>query len=295
MGQSDVVPVSTGGSALKTGKPSIGAILIDARRLMAEEAEQIMRLQREQGLPFGDAALRLGLLTQADIDFALSRQFEYSYLLRGQSAVAEEIIAAYAPFSKQVEALRAVRTQLMLRWFDTDPTHRSLAIVSSERKEGRSFIAANLAVVFSQLGERTLLIDADLRNPRQHHLFGIENRSGLSAILSGRGGLETIHRVPALLDLSVLPAGAAPPNPSELLARPLFRQLLHDLSKEYGVILLDTSAAGETSDALTVSMCAGAAAIVVRKNAARVWKVRGVADGAGKGSANLVGTVLNDY
>ena len=295
MGQSDVIPAPAGGGALATAKRSIGAILIDAGRLKAEQAEQILRLQREEGLSFGDAALRLGLLARADIDFALSRQFEYSYLLRGQSAVSEELVAAYAPFTPQVEALRALRSQLMLRWFDTDPAHRALAIVSAERDEGRSFIAANLAVVFSQLGERTLLIDADMRDPSQHRLFGIDNRAGLSAILSGRAGEEVIRRVPSLLDLSVLPAGAAPPNPSELLARPLFRQLLQGLRKEYGIILLDTPAAGETPDALAASMCAGAALIVVRRNAARVWRVRGVADSAAQGSTTLVGTVLNDY
>lgn len=295
VGTSDVIAASTGGSAHATGKRSIGAILIDAGRLKVEDAERILRLQREREMLFGDAALRLKLLTQEDIDFALSRQFEYSYLLRGQSAVSEEVTAAYAPFTPQVEALRALRSQLMLRWFDTDPAHRALAIVSSESKEGRSYIAANLAVVFSQLGERTLLIDADMRNASQHRLFGIDNRTGLSTMLSGRAGVEAIHRIPLLRDLSVLPAGPLPPNPSELLARPLFRELLQGLAKEFGVILLDTSAAGETSDPLSVSIYAGAALIVVRKNAARVWRVRGVADGAAQGTSTLVGTVLNDY
>ncbi len=293
-GDSSVLPAA-GRIALEAGKRSIGAILIDAGLLKAEDAEVILRLQREKGLPFGDAAIQLGLLTQADIDFALSRQYAYPYLLRGQSQVSEELVAAYMPFTPQVEGLRALRAQLMLRWFDTDPAHRALAIVSAERGEGRSFIASNLAVVFSQLGERTLLIDADMRNPRQHHLFAVDNRSGLSAVLAGRGGVEAIHRVPGLLDLSVLPAGPKPPNPSELLARPLFRQLLHTLAKEFDVILLDTSAAGETTDALVSSVHAGSALIVVRRNTARVWHVRGIADSAVQTSTTIVGTVLNEH
>ena len=295
MGDSSVIPAATGGTAVVAENRSIGAILIDAGLLKAKDAEPILRLQREKGLSFGEAAIQLGLVARPDVDFALSRQFHYPYLRRGQSAISEDLIAAYAPFTQQVEALRALRGQLMLRWFDTDPSHRALAVVSSESKEGRSFIAANLAVVFSQLGERTLLIDADLRNPSQHRLFGIENRTGLSALLAGRGGREAIHRISSLLDLSVLPAGALPPNPSELLARPLFRQLLQGLAKEYAVILLDTPPAGATSDAMTVSMCAGSALIVVRKNAARAWKVRGIADGVAQRSTTLVGTVLNDY
>lgn len=295
MTHSKLISASNGDPAPKLGDRSIGATLIDAGRLKAEDAERILRVQREQGLRFGDAAIQLGLITQADIEFALSRQFDYPYLLRGQSAVSEELIAAYAPFTPQVEALRALRAQVMLRWFKTDPAHKALAIVSAERKEGRSFIAANLAVVFSQLGERTLLIDADMRNPCQHRQFGLDNRVGLSAMLSGRGGPEAIRRIPSLLDLSVLPAGAQPPNPSELLNRPLFSQLLQELATGFDVILLDTSSAGESADALTVSMWAGSALIVVRKNATRAWRVRGVADHALQNSCTLVGTVLNDF
>lgn len=295
MEQGEVIFAPAAGIALKRGDRSMGAILIDAGRLKAEDAGRILRVQREQGLRFGDAAIELGLITQADIEFALSRQFDYPYLLRGQSAVSEEVVAAYAPFAPQVETMRALRSQLMLRWFDTDVAHKALAIVSAERKEGRSFIAANLAVVFSQLGEHTLLIDADMRNPCQHQLFGLDNRAGLSAVLSGRGGPEAIQRIPSLRDLSVLPAGAQPPNPSELLGRPLFSQLLHELAKEFDLILLDTPAAAETADAQTVIMRAGCALMVVRKNASRVGQVRGIADHAVQTNTTIVGTVLNDF
>lgn len=295
MSQGDVVPAQTWKLAVKSGARPIGAILVDAGRIKAEDAERVLHLQRERGVSFGDAAVQLGLVTRDDIDFALSRQFDYPYLQRGQSQVSEELIAAYAPFSPQVEALRALRSQLMWRWFSTGSDHKALAVVSSERKEGRSYIAANLAVVFAQLGERTLLIDADMRNPSLHRLFGLENRSGLSAVLSGRGGPETIQRIPALVDLSVLPSGVQPPNPSELLARPLLPKLLQELAREYDVILLDTPAAGDTADALTTSICAGGALIVVRKNSARAWRVRGIAEGAALSNTTLVGTMLNDY
>jgi protein-tyrosine kinase len=295
VGQDNVDSGPIHGGALARAEQSIGAVLVDSGRLTARDAESVLRLQREKDLRFGDAALQLGLLTQADIDFALARQFQYPYLLRGQSNVSEEVVAAYAPFTRQVEALRSVRSQLMLRWLGTNPAHKALAIVSAERKDGRSFIASNLAVVFSQLGERTLLIDADMRNPSQHRLFGIDNRTGLSALLSGRGGPEAIKRIPTMLDLSVLPAGALPPNPSELLSRPLFARLLQELANDFQVILLDTSPAGENSDSLAVSMSAGSALIVVRKNTARSWQVRGMADGAARSSSVLVGTVLNDF
>jgi len=275
---------------------SIGAILIDEGRLKAESAEAILRLQREQGLRFGDAAIQLGLLTQEDIDFAISRQFDYPYLLRGQSAVSENLIAAYTPFTPQVEALRALRGQLMLRWFDAEASRKALAITSPDRSEGRSFIAANLAIVFSQLGEHTLLVDADMRNPCQHVLFGLDNRAGLSAMLTGRGGPEVIQRVPELRDLSVLPAGALPPNPSEMLARPEFTQLLKkDWAGEYDVLIIDTPPAGDTADAQTIAACAGGAMVIARKNASRVSRVRSLAENIGQTGATVVGTMLNDF
>jgi chain length determinant protein tyrosine kinase EpsG len=293
--QSTVIPAPAGSPALKRFDHLIGGILIDAGRLKLEDAERILHLQREQGLLFGDAALKLGLLTEADIQFALSRQFNYPYLVRGESKVSEDLIAAYARAGPQLEALRALRSQLMLRWFDNDPTRKALAIVSGERREGRSYIAANLAVVFSQLGQHTLLIDADMRNPSQHNLFGIDNSGGLSEALSGRGGPVTIRHISGLPELWVLPSGASPPNPLELLARPRFPQLLAELGQKFDVILLDSPAATDHADAQTLAVRAGAALIVARKNATRMWQVRGVSDSVAQGNATIVGTVLNDF
>jgi protein-tyrosine kinase len=293
--QSTVVSASTGSTALKRGDQLIGGILIDAGRLKLEDAERILNLQREQGLRFGDTAIKLGLLTEADIDFALSRQFNYPCLVRGESKVSADLVAAYARAGPQLEAMRALRSQLMLRWFDNDPTRKVLTIVSGERREGRSYIAANLAVVFSQLGQHTLLIDADMRNPSQHNLFGLDNEGGLSAALSGRGGPVTIKNIPGLPDLWVLTSGAPPPNPLELIARPQFQQLLGELGQKFNVILLDSPAATEYADAQTLTVRAGAALIVARKNATRMWQVRGVSDSVAQGNATIVGTVLNDF
>ena len=183
----------------------------------------------------------------------------------------------------------------MTRWFDGNPAHKALAIVSAERKDGRSFLAANLAVVFSQLGAHTLLIDADLRNSCQHTLFGLDNRAGLSAVLSERAGPDAIQRIPGLLDLSVLPAGAQPPNPHELLARAPFWKVLREVEKKFDVVLLDSPAAAHYADAQTVAVRAGAAMIVARKNTARRWQVCGVSDTVSQASTTIVGAVLNEF
>lgn len=275
---------------------SIGAVLVDAGRLSVDDAETILRLQRKQKLRFGEAAMQLGLLSQADIDYALSRQFDYPYLLPGHSAVSEEVVAAYAPTLPRVESIRNLRTQLMLRWFDGNPASKAVALLSAERKEGRSFIAANLAAVFAQLGERTLLVDADLRHPRQHHLFGLELPGpGLSTLLAGRAGLEVVRAIPSLPNLSLLPAGTVPPNPSELLARPVLTELLGELGQRYDVVLLDCSACAEASDAQVVAVRAGAALIVARKNAARSWRVQGISAQVADARATIVGAVLNSF
>ena len=272
---------------------SIGAILVDSGKLTIEAAERILRLQKEQGLLFGDAALQLGLLTNEDIQFALARQYDYPYLLKGDGEVSSELVAAFQPFSPQVEALRALRSQLMLRWFTGQQERRALAIVSPARGEGRSYLAANLAVVFSQLGEHTLLIDADMRSPRQHALFGLENRTGLSSII-GRGEVSNIHRIPSFKDLSLLTAGPQPPNPQELLGRPPFAKLLAELAAEFDVVIIDTPATDEYGDARAIAVRAGGALMVARKKETRVADLREIVKQLTQSGVAVVGSVLNE-
>jgi chain length determinant protein tyrosine kinase EpsG len=274
---------------------SIGALLMDGGKLRLEDAERILRMQREHKLRFGEAAVKLGLVSEADIEVALSRQYDYPYLRQNNPALSAELVAAYQPFSQQMEALRGLRSQLMLRWFDSDGKRKALAVASPDRGEGRSFIAANLAVVFSQLGEHTLLIDADMRNPRQHSLFKLENSIGLSAVLSGRGGLDSVQRIGALVDLSVLPAGALPPNPQELLARPLFSRLLEELADEFDVIVIDTPAGDKYADVQTIAARAGGALMVVHTDVTRLKPARDLAQNISEAGATVIGAVMNTF
>ena len=193
--------------SVATGAPranrSIGAILMDSGVLSIEDAERILVFQKEHNIRFGEAAVRLGLLTEQDVQYALSRQFSYAYLraVAGKPSLSDELVAAYQPFSPRVEQLRAIRSQLLLRWFDKAEQRQILAVVGSDSGVGRSYLAANLAIIFSQLGERTLLIDADLRNPRQHELFVLQNQVGLSTVLAGRSRDEAIIRITDLAGL----------------------------------------------------------------------------------------------
>jgi receptor protein-tyrosine kinase len=287
--------VAANASRKQSADRSIGAILVDAGKLRLSDAERIIRMQKERGLRFGDAAIELGLVTDADIQFALARQFDYPYLVVGESNASAELVAAFEPFGAQVEALRALRSQLMLRWFTGDAEQKMLAIVSPGRSEGRSNIAANLAIVCSQLGERTLLIDADMRHGRQHELFHLDNGVGLSTVLSGRTSSVSVQRVPSFVDLTVLTAGPTPPNPQELLCRPVYDQMLERFAEAFDVIIIDTPAGGEYADAQTLAARAHGALLVVRKNRSSLNAAGQLGASLTQVGVKIVGSVLNEF
>lgn len=286
------IPAATS-KAASTREANIGGILLDMGKITVEEGEQVLRLQKEQGLRFGDAALKLGLITEADLRQVLSVQFDYPYLQPGEGNFDPALVAAYQPFSAQVEGLRSLRSQLMLRWFSAG--NKSLALVSPHAGEGCSYLAANLAVVFSQLGQRTLLVDANLRKPRQHKIFNLNERRGLSDILAGRAEGTVVTRVESFVDLSVLGGGTMPPNPQELLARSSFTDLMNQAMDSYDVILVDTAPASDTSDAQSVAARCGGALLVSRLNYTRLSELAKVRDQVEVAGIRLVGAVVNDF
>jgi protein-tyrosine kinase len=271
---------------------SMGALLLDAGKIGPRDAERIIALQKQKGMLFGDAAKALGLVNDDDIQRALSYQFDFPFLSASEETFSQELVAAYQPMSTQVEALRAVRGQLMLRWFSN--VHRTLTLISLSRGEGRSLMTANLAIVFSQLGERTLLIDADLRQPRQHSLFKLQSMYGLSDVLAGRADLTVITRIPAFRDLSVLPAGTIPPNPVELISRGL-KKCLHELQTQFDVILIDTPPAEQAIDAQIVASNCGGSLLVVRQHKTRMNDLQLLKDALHDTGSQCLGVVLTDF
>jgi chain length determinant protein tyrosine kinase EpsG len=272
---------------------SMGMLLLDAGKLTPESAERVLRMQQELGIRFGEAAVRLGLVSEDDIRQVLARQFAYPYLLKGESALSPELVAAFEPFSPQVEALRAIRSQLMLRWFARG--RKALAVVGVDPADGVSIFASNLAVVFSQLGEQTLLVDANLRGPRQHEVFALQPRQGLSDVLAGRADLDIIARVPAFADLSVMPAGTLPPNPQELLSREAFRNLNTQLEHRYDVVLYDVAPFASGVDAMAVAGRAGGVLLVARKDYTPMAAVAHMAGQLAEAGAEVVGSVVVEF
>ena len=271
---------------------SIGSLLLDAGKISASDTERIIALQKQNGMRFGEAAKAQGLINDEDIQKALSQQFNFPFLTASEENFSRELVAAYQPFSAQVEALRAVREQLMLSWF-TD-AHKTLAMVSPCRGEGRSHIAANLAIVFSQLGERTLLIDADLRQPQQHALFHLQGGYGLSDVMAKRADLTVVTQIPAFRDLSILPAGTVPPNPVELISRG-FKNCLQQLQTQFDVILIDTPPAEQGMDAqIIASLCRGTL-LVARQHKTRLNDLQMLKNALQDTGSQCHGTILNNF
>jgi len=275
----------------------IGAILRTQRGLSDEQVEQILLYQREHGVRFGEAAVALRLASQDDVLWALSQQFHYPFAPEGRPHHNSELVVAAHPFGDQAEAFRELRSQLMQGVLDTnaDGPRRALAVVSPNTGDGKTFFAANLAAAFSQLGGRTLLVDADMRTPRQHALFGVDGSKGLSNVLAGRSESHVVHRVDDMPSLYVMPVGTVPPNPLELVQRPAFSLLLHELNNKFDYVLVDTPAAVHGADARVIAAKCGAALAIGRRGKTRMPDMHELVARLNKGPAKLAGVVMNEW
>lgn len=279
-------------------EPSIGALISQTRNLSAEQVEQVLAYQRAHGLRFGDAAVKLGFASTDDVLFALAQQFQYPLAPSAGPAPSPELVSLSQPFGAQAEAFRAARSQLLMRLQQEGRERRALAVVSPEVGDGKSFFCANLAVALAQLGGRTLLIDADLRGPRQHELFHLEGeggRTGLADILSGRAGQGVIRQVTGVPSLFVLPVGTPPPNPLELVERPAFGLLLRDLLGRFDHVLIDTPAAALGSDGTVIAARAGAAVVLARRHASRLASLQALVGSFDHSPAEILGVILNEH
>lgn len=273
----------------------LGTLLVAAGKLGENDVHRILALQRREGWRFGEAAVRLSLITEGDLAQALCRQYGLPDLPGdGGGMISAELIAACQPGNPRTDELRALRARLLIDGLrHAESGTRTLAVVSPGAGEGRSFVVANLAILFAQLGERTLLIDADLRQPRLHRMFNLPDRHGLGGILAGRLRHPAALPVPGIANLMLLPAGAPPPNPLELLSRPTLPALLAACRQEFDTLLIDTPPAGATPDAQTIAFRAGHALVLARRHHTRLSDARQLVDTLLASGTRVVGTVLN--
>jgi len=283
-------------AAAGTGDRRIGEILCAMGAMTTGQVQKVLEHQRTHGKLFGEIAIALGYVKREDVISALSQQFSFPYAAnRTDVQLHEELVMANAPFSDEVECFRSLRSDLLMGVLSpAAPVRTALAIVSPEIGDGKTFVLANLAVAFSQARGRTLVIDADMRSPRLHEVFGIENKAGLSNILSGRTETQVIQPVAYLPNLYMLPAGTLPPNPTELIHQPAFEILLHELVSKFDVVLVDTPAAAHGSDASVVAARCGAAMVVARRGASRVASLQALLARLAKSNTRLAGVMMND-
>ncbi|WP_243655768.1 CpsD/CapB family tyrosine-protein kinase [Roseateles saccharophilus] len=273
----------------------IGDLIRDARNLSAAEVEKVLSYQREHGVRFGEAAITLGLASPDDVLNALAQQFHYPLANAERRLASPELVTLLQPFSVQAEAIRAVRSQVTMRLGQGEAARQALAVISPASGDGKTYFAANLAVSLAQLGGRTLIIDADLRGPRQHEVFKVSNSAGLSTLLSGRAENQLIQTVEGVSGLFVLPCGPIPPNPLELIERPAFALLIRELSTKFDHVVIDTAAASLGADACVVAARCGAALVLTRKNENKISALQDLVASLAGSSAQLLGAVVNEF
>lgn len=171
---------------------------------------------------------------------------------------------------------------------------RSMVITSSVQGEGKTQTAVNLARALASAGESVLLIDADLRAPQVAQRMGLDGALGLSHILTGRGTLDglAIRTEPA--GLAVLPAGAVPPNPSELLGSDAMAHLITAAERSYDYVLFDAPPLLPVTDAVVLASQTGGAILVARSGVVRRPQFEGAVDLLKAGDVATLGVVLND-
>lgn len=273
---------------------NIGLMLLKMGKLTQADTERVLQKQREEGLKFGDAAKRLGLINDEDIQYVLSQQFDYGYLPPSNSKYSNDLVAAYEPFSEQVEGYRVLRSQIMFRWLNDG--FKSISIAAANSKEGCSFLVANLAVVFAQSGKKTLIIDGNMRSPRQSQIFNLNQPYGLSDVLAGRASLnEVLTEISDLPNLTVLGAGTVPPNPQELIGRANFGQLMKYAHTVYDLIIIDTPASNISSDMQIYTSITRGAILTARQNFTSVAELERLKINVQSSGASVIGAVINNF
>jgi protein-tyrosine kinase len=295
MGRSTEPNGSTATDETLTPDRLIGEILAERVNLSASQVDEILSHSRERRIRFGDAAVALGLASQDDVLQALAEQFAYPYATDERRKLSPELVALNQPFALQAEAFRAIRSEVMSRVFVSGQQRRALAVVSPASRDGKTFFSANLAVSFAQIGGRTLLVDADLRGPRQHEVFNVSNDVGLSSLLAGHVDSQVIQQVPDMPSLFVMPGGVTPPNPLELVERPAFGALLRELTSKFDYVIVDTPAAVYGVDAQVIAARCGAALVVARKNESRVAELQQLVATLSASTARMAGVIMNEF
>lgn len=203
----------------------------------------------------------------------------------------QELITLDSPRSPSAETFRSLR--LYLRYANVDQTLRSVVVTSASPSEGKSVLAANLAVVMAQSGHNTLLIDGDLRKPRQHRIFDISNRNGFSELFlhDEKMLMENISET-VVDNLHVLTSGALPPNPADILESQKANKLIEEAEKQFDTVIIDAPPTLMLTDAAALSRHTDGVIVVVHVGQTKLKMVQRTIDRLQQVDANILGIIL---
>ena len=249
--------------------------LIDRRLKTVKEAEAL----------FGYTVL--GFIPKFETSDNTVTSEEYS---KYSNDVSQRVIVATSPRTVIHEAYQML--QANLKFISLDKKIRSIAITSSVAKEGKTEVAANLAAVTAQVGRRVLLVDADMYNPSQHHIWGLINSIGLSNVMVGENDFENaVQKITN--NLSVLTAGVMPPNPLALIDSERMTNFIEMLSERYDCIIFDAPALVGTPEAAVLSQMVDGALVVVRPGLVNSASASAAQSLLERSEANVLGIVAN--
>jgi len=214
-------------------------------------------------------------------------------LVGGMAHPGLSLTPVHQPHAPRSEQMRALRTELMMRRERTDSAE-IVTLLSPGCGEGRSQLAAELAITFAQLGRPTLLLDADMRHPRQHLLFDVDNRHGLSQLLA-EGQAPRLYPVSGMPHLRLHTAGSPPSNPVELLSGTAFEEALARYRQDYDFIIIDTPPLDTYADALAVISLTRHGLVLTRAQHTRYRDTRQMLRRLTAARAQILGSVINHF
>ncbi|MEH1974477.1 MAG: polysaccharide biosynthesis tyrosine autokinase [Nostoc sp.] len=182
--------------------------------------------------------------------------------------------------------------QVNLKFLCSDKPLKSIVITSSVAKEGKSDVSANLAVTMAQAGRRVLLVDADMRHPIQHHIWGLTNTSGLSNVITGQVSLDAAVQE-VMPNLEVLSSGVLPPNPVAMLDSQRMATLISNFGREYDLVIFDTPPLSGIADAAVLSTLTDGILLVVRPGVVDFNSANAAKEFLTQSGQKVLGIVIN--
>jgi len=209
-----------------------------------------------------------------------------------RNGLSEALVTVQDPAGAASEAYRMLRTNLFYTRVDSPP--KVIVLTSAGFEEGKSTTAANLGVALAQAGKNTLILDCDLRKPTQHKIFRTRGILGLVDVLVGERDPQEVWHEPTP-GLKLMPAGAPPPNPAEILTSRRLAQFLGQVRQEFDYVLVDTPPVGYASESAALAANGDGVLLVLDSQHTRKGSLRQALRRLGSVGANVLGTVMNKY